>query len=128
MRSISWINLKLLDFCFIPFLQFKLLNHEYFLLDKSNNISGSTTGLYVLMSVLSILLAIAVLVILSFLQNFTNTQTIISWRRSRFQTRSHNDTQNYSNFTISEEMHQYSTMDFAKQDHEYYQNTIKSNQ
>lgn len=75
---------------------------------------------------LSILLAVAVVVV--FLQNFTNTNTIKSWRRSKSQTFSHDDTQNYSNYAVCEEMHQYSTMDPTKEDSEYYENTIKSNQ
>nr|XP_022308883.1 multiple epidermal growth factor-like domains protein 10 [Crassostrea virginica] len=94
--------------------------------NESKNGSCSTTGFYVVISMLSILLAIAVVVV--FLQNFTNTKTIKSWRRSKSQTFSHDDTQNYSNYAVCDEMHQYSTMDSTKQDSEYYQNTIKSNQ
>lgn len=73
----------------------------------------------------SILLAIAVVVI--FLQNFTETKTFVSWRRSKSQTCSRNDPQNYSNFNTFEEMHQYATMDSTQQD-SYYQNTLKQNQ
>lgn len=80
---------------------------------------------YVVKSVLSILLAIVVGVI--FLQNFANTKTILSWRRSKFQICFRNDPQSFNNFTAFEEMSQYSTSDFTQQD-SYYQNTLKSNQ
>lgn len=73
----------------------------------------------------SILLAIAVVVI--FVQNFTETKTLVSWRRSKSQTGSRNDPQNYCNFNTFEEMHQYATMDSTQQD-SYYQNTLKPNQ
>ena len=89
-------------------------------LDKKNSDSGSTTGLYVVISVISLLLAIAVVVIL--FQKFTYTKTMISWRQSASKTCSYYDPQNYGNPTVFEEMHQYSTMDYTKQDSDY-QNT-----
>lgn len=95
-----------------------------YILDGSKNGSCSTTGFYVAISILSILLAIVVVVV--FLQKLTNNKTIKRWRRSKSQTYSHDDTQNYSNYDVCDEMHQYSTMDSTKQ--EYYQNTIKPNQ
>ena len=72
----------------------------------------------------SILLAMAAVVI--FLQNFTETKTLVSWRRSKSQTGSRNDPQNYCNFNTFEEMHQYATMDSTPDS--YYQNNVKPNQ